>query len=102
MVAVSPSGERLVAWERITPGGSGHLGLAARVAPPGGDFGDVQLINDTGVEDPSLTVGADGGAALVWFSGTSLHIAIRAAGRPPSPRSRRSRSAGPRKRARRS
>ena len=81
MVGVSPSGERLVAWERITPGGSNHLGLAVRVAPPGADFGDVQLINDTGVEDPSLTVGADGTAALVWFSGTSVHIATRAPGK---------------------
>jgi PKD repeat protein len=82
MAAVSPSGERLVAWERIKPGSSDHLGLAVRVAPPGGDFGDVQLINDAGVEDPSLTVGSDGTAALVWFSGTSLHIATRPPGKP--------------------
>src|SRR4051812_9030639 len=82
LAAVSPAGERLVAWTRTTPPNFNHTGLAVRVAPPGADFGDVQLINDTGVEDPSLTVGADGTAALVWFSNTSLHVATRAPGKP--------------------
>src|SRR4051794_11761396 len=84
MAAQAPSGERIVAWERRTPGDT-RLGFAVRVAPPGGDFGAAQLIPDAVAFDPSLTVGDDGTAALVWvdFEGVSqvLHVATRAPGR---------------------
>src|SRR5512133_3975726 len=63
MIAVAPSGERFVAWERTKTGDFDQLGLAVRVAPTGGDFGDVQLIPDEDEDDVSLTVGSDGTAA---------------------------------------
>jgi PKD domain len=79
-VALTPAGERLVAWVRLAPGSSDELGLAVRVAPPGGDFGPVQLLADPDAEGVSLTTGSDGTAALVWGSDENLHIATRAPG----------------------
>ena len=79
-VALSPSGESFVAWVRLAPGSSDELGLAVRVAPPGGGFGPVQLLADPDAEGVSLTTGSDGTAALVWTSDQSLHIATRAPG----------------------
>jgi hypothetical protein len=79
-VAVSPTGDRFVAWVREGSGGSSTLGLAVRVAPAGGDFGPVQLFPDVNADDPTLTVGSDGTAALVWSSGNSIRVATRAPG----------------------
>ena len=67
-VALSPSGERFVAWVRLAPGSSDELGSPSVVAPPGGDFGPVQLLADPDAEGVSLTTGSDGTAALVWTS----------------------------------
>ena len=79
-VAVSPTGERFSAWERLDPTTSNTLGLAVRSAAAGADFGPVQLIADPSAESPALAAGSDGTAALVWVSNTSLHIATRAPG----------------------
>jgi PKD domain len=79
-VAVSPTGERFAAWERLDPTTSNSLGLAVRSAAVAGDFGPVQLIADPDAESPTLATGSNGTAALVWVSDTSLHIATRAAG----------------------
>jgi hypothetical protein len=91
LTAVTPSGERIVAWERLDPTTGNRFGLAVRVAQPGADLGPVQLISDPDEEDPSLTVGTDGTVALVWASDRTLHIATRAPGQqafaevPPFP-----------------
>jgi PKD domain len=82
-VAVTPSGERIVAWEQQTTDPSSNPeGIAVRIAPPGGDFGPEQLILSD-AEAPTLTVGADGTAAIAWIAFAAhaeLHIARRAPG----------------------
>jgi hypothetical protein len=82
MVALTPSGERFVAWEQLQLGSSTPEGIAVRIAPPSGEFGPAQLLPDTNEFDPSLTVGADGTAALAWIdvSAKAIHIARRAPG----------------------
>jgi hypothetical protein len=80
VVAASPTGERFVAWLRIDARTGSTFGLAVRVAQPGGDFGPVQLIADPSAENPSLTVGSDGTAALVWSSDGTIRIATRTPG----------------------
>jgi PKD domain len=91
LTAVLPTGERIVAWQRLDQMTGNRLGLAVRVAQPGADFGPMQLIADPSEDDPSLRVGSDGTAALVWASDQTLHIATRAPGQqafaeaPPFP-----------------
>jgi hypothetical protein len=80
MVALTPSGQRIVAWEQLQTGSSNPQGIAVRIAPPGGDFGPTQLFADPNEFDPSLRAGADGTVALVWDSHDGLHIARLAPG----------------------
>jgi PKD domain len=84
MIAVTPSGGRIVAWVPLQPGTTSVQGIAVRQAPPGGDFGATQLIAG-GVDQPTLKVGSDGTAVLAWLAPISahdeaLHIARRTPG----------------------
>lgn len=75
MVALTPSGARIVAWEQLQTGSSNIEGIGVRIAAPGADFGPEQLLPDPSEHDPSLTTGADGTAALVWGSRGAVHLA---------------------------
>ena len=79
MLALTPSGERIVACEQLQVGTGNVEGLAVRVAPAGGHFGPVQQLTDTNASQESLTVGSDGTAALVWVGGTPGFSVIRIA-----------------------
>ncbi len=84
-VALTPSGERIVAWQQLQTGTHDVESTEVRVAPAGGDFGPVQSFPTGNDEDLSLSVGSDGTAVLVWSEETSahnadLHIARRAPG----------------------
>ena len=83
-VVVTLAGERIVAWQQIAPGANTTV---VRIAPPGGAFGAPQTFPTGDGEDLSLASGSDGTVALVWTdtpssTGTNLHIARLAAGRP--------------------
>jgi hypothetical protein len=82
-VAVTPAGERVVAWQQIAPGANATV---VRIAPPGGAFGAPQIFPTGDGEDLSLTSGSDGTVALAWTdtpssAGTNLHLARLAPGR---------------------
>ena len=79
MIALTSSGERIVAWEQLQVGTGNVEGIAVRVAPAGGNFGPVQQLTDTNASQESLTVGSDGTAALVWVGGTPGFNVIRIA-----------------------
>jgi PKD domain len=81
LVTVTPSGDRIVAWTSQSKTIANTTeGIDVRVAPPGQDFGPIQLIASDSVDDPQFVVGADGTAALVWDGDSALHIARRAPG----------------------
>jgi PKD repeat protein len=84
MVAVTPNGTRILAWEEVPPNSNLPDGIAIRVAGPGGEFGPVQLLPDTGAFDESLTVGPDGTAALVWVDFTRAGDVLRVARLAPN------------------
>jgi hypothetical protein len=77
---VTPSGERVVAWEQVTANGTSE-GIAYRIAPAGGDFGPQAVIpaSSTGAF-PVVATGSDDNVALVWMSNDTLHIARRTPG----------------------
>jgi hypothetical protein len=79
---ITPSGERIAAWLQVKPGSpsSTEDGIAVRVAPPGGDFGPVQLVGGQFASTPTLVTGADDNVALVWREDGKLHIARRPPG----------------------
>ena len=79
LIAVTSSGERIVAWEQLQVGTGNVEGIAVRVAPAGGNFGSIQQLTDTNASQESLTVGSDGTAALVWVGGTPGFNVIRSA-----------------------
>ena len=79
MIALTSSGERIVAWEQLQAGTENVEGLAVRVAPAGGNFGPIQQLMDPNASNESLTVGSDGTAALVWVGGTPGFNVIRIA-----------------------
>ncbi len=81
LVATTPGGDRIVAWESQKKADPNTTeGIAIRVAAPGQEFGPTQLLATDSVSDLSLTVGADGTAALAWSGDGALHVARRAAG----------------------
>jgi hypothetical protein len=82
MLGLTPSGDRIVAWEQRKQGANGTEteGIAARIAPGGGTFGPVQLLGDGSSFDPTLATGADDSAAIAWFTGGKLHVARRTPG----------------------
>jgi PKD domain len=77
LVGITRAGTRIVAWVQFTR--SGVEGVAVRVAPPGGDFGPTQLLEDANAQDATLAVGDDGTAALVWESPGASTDVIRLA-----------------------
>jgi hypothetical protein len=80
-VGVTPSGERIAVWRQLGPGPNFVTeGIAVRIAPPGGDFGPVQLLGDGSGSQPALATGADDNVALAWLDGGKLHIARRPPG----------------------
>jgi PKD repeat protein len=80
-VGVTPSGERIAVWRQLKPGTNfDEEGIAVRIAPPGGDFGPVQLLGDGSASQPELATGADDNVALAWLDGGKLHIARRPPG----------------------
>jgi PKD domain len=84
MVALAPSGERIVAWEQQSPG-TGTEGFGTRIAAPGADFAAAQVVSAPQILQRALVAGADGTAALVWLSdgpasSTLLNIARRTPG----------------------
>jgi hypothetical protein len=80
-VALTPSGERVVAWIQFDATGQQPENISVRVAPPGGDFGPTQTFPDAPFDGLRLATGADGTIALAWTVGPhTLHIARRAPG----------------------
>jgi hypothetical protein len=84
MVALAPSGERIVAWQQEDGNGTSEA-MVVRTAPLGGGFGASQQLPVSQPSDASLTVGSDGTAALVWLDSTftqnsEVEIARRAPG----------------------
>src|SRR3954464_11965411 len=81
-VAVTPSGERVIAWQQVVPGAvsSAPEGIGVRVAPPGGDFGAAQLLPDATASAPTLVTGGDDNVGIAWVGGDKLHVARRAPG----------------------
>jgi hypothetical protein len=95
LIALEPSGERIVAWVQNKPASDGAEGVVVREAPPGGGFGPMQEMTGD-IEFPTLKVGSDGTAVLAWVAPISahedaLHIARRLPGQssfleaPPFP-----------------
>jgi hypothetical protein len=82
MVGLTPSGDRVVAWEQRKQGATGTEteGIATRIAPAGGGLGPVQLLGDSAAFDPTLATGGDDSAAIAWFSSGKLHVARRTPG----------------------
>ena len=77
---VTPSGERIVAWEQQTATQASE-GIAVRIAPPTGDFGDQTLIpGSAGAFFPVVATGPDDNVALAWLTPGMLHVAVRAPG----------------------
>ena len=86
-VAVTPTGERVVAWQEFRAGTSDIEDTVVRIAAPGGGFGAQQTFPTGNGEDLSLASGSDGTVALVWSdstssSGADLHIARQTPGQP--------------------
>ena len=81
VVTITPSGERIVAWQQRKANDRFNSDtILIRTAPAGSDFGPAQKLAIDFADGVSLTSGADGTVALVWESGTTLHIARRAPG----------------------
>jgi hypothetical protein len=82
ILGITPSGERIAAWRQRTPGAVGATddGIAVRIAPPGGAFGDPQILGDRDASTPTLATGPDDNVALVWLSDGKLHVARLAPG----------------------
>jgi PKD repeat protein len=84
-VAITPSGERIVAWQELQAGTDSVQSTVVRVAPPGGEFGPPQTFASGDDEDLSVAVGSDGTAAVVWSQSVAantieLHVARQAPG----------------------
>ena len=75
-VIITPSGGRVIAWVQNLADGFTVENISVRVAPPGGDFGQIQTFVGR-VDGPQLAVGPDGTVALAWvdFSAHTVHIA---------------------------
>jgi hypothetical protein len=75
-LAVTPSGERVIAWIQDQPNGFTPENVSIRVAPPGQDFGPTQTISAAPFALQMATA-ADGAVALAWAEGAtrSLHVA---------------------------
>ena len=81
VATITPSGERIVAWQQRKANDRFNSDtILIRTAPAGSDFGPAQKLAIDFADGVSLTSGADGTVALVWESGTTLHIARRAPG----------------------
>ena len=81
VATITPSGERIVAWQqRKADDRFNSDTIFIRTAPAGSDFGPAQKLAIDFADGVTLTSGADGTVALVWESGTTLHIARRAPG----------------------
>jgi hypothetical protein len=83
-LAIDPDGVARAVWEGNTPRGSseGRIGEASR--PAGGSWSTPEMIEVPEIwPDPTLAVGADGEAAVLW-SGYSLGAVFRPAA-PSSP-----------------
>jgi hypothetical protein len=83
-IALTPSGDQIVAWEHVATDGTPQA-IVVRTARPGQGLGPAQLLPVPDAFDLSPTVGADGTAALVWLESSSpnnddVHIARRAPG----------------------
>ena len=84
---MTPTGERIVAWQEFRAGTSDIEDTVVRIAAPGGGFGAQQTFPTGNGEDLSLASGSDGTVALAWSdstssSGADLHIARQAPGQP--------------------
>jgi PKD domain len=83
-LAVTPTGERVMAWVQRLPGGRNPVeNISVRIAPPGGAFGATQTFNGP-FDGPQLAAGADGTVALSWLDTTTrtIHVARHAPGEP--------------------
>jgi hypothetical protein len=81
-IALTPGGERIVAWRDVLANGTPQS-VSVRVAAAGTDFGAVQAFPGNAGE-PHLMSGPDGVAAIAWIDTTTraIHIARRLPGQP--------------------
>ena len=80
-LAVTPSGERMIAWVQEGQDGLSAENVSIRTAPAGGDFGPTQTI-PAKAQGLQMAMSADGTLALGWAESASrtVHIARRAPG----------------------